>query len=183
MAAMFLDNAKVDIESNRFEHNGLVRDPNNLAAGRNGIEIYVNYHGTGARLVNNIFKDNTGFGLFIANGTGTTISGNTFDNNWCGIGIEGVSGRNISTTIQGNSFQVPEGSTYEHGVLVYGPNATVVLGGDLAAQKNTFRNFRWQLSIDISPYNAAGLFEGYPKIDLQAEDNIFINSPDPIRYE
>ena len=179
--ALILDNATVDFEANRFDRNGLVRDPLDLSAGRNGIEFYMNYHGT-SRVVGNTFTENTGFGIFLASGN-TTISGNTFDNNWCGIGVEGIDGQSLVTTIQGNTFRVPITATYEHGLLIYGPGAKVVLGGSVAGQKNTFVNFPKQQSIHVSPYTPAKVFQGYPDMDLALEDNIFINSPDPIRYE
>ncbi len=179
--AMFLGNANVDLERNRFDDNGLIRDPNDLSRGRNGIEFYRDYRGQ-ARVVNNTFVGNTGFGIFMANGDGLEIRENLFDNNWCGMGLEGLGDRSISATIQGNTFRVPETATYETGIFIYGPNAHVKLGGSAGAQKNSFTNFGWQRAIVLSPFSESGEYIGYPDVPLKESDNTFVNSPDPIRY-
>ena len=179
--ALFDGTATVDISSSSFEQNGLVRDPDDLSAGRNGIEFYIHFTGTAA-VRNNIFRDNTGFGIFVASGTSISVMNNLFDNNWAGVGIEGELKTNSGAVIQGNTFQVPTSASYEVGLVAYGPNATVVLGGAQASQKNTFTNYDAYHAIVIWPTTVSGVWEGYPQMNLDPADNIFIDSPDPIWY-
>jgi parallel beta-helix repeat protein len=124
-----------------------------------GIEILNSFTGPGVIIRNNTFSNSLGTGVFVGNGTGHQITGNTFSNNGIGILINGYvdpsepSGPiNAAPTITGNTFIVPQGTAGTVlGIYAIGGGAGGVIGGT-GALENTFENFPAGNSLVVTNY-------------------------------
>ena len=163
--ALITGQATVNLDHNMFASNGVTPGEAN---GFNGVEFLTNYTGT-AVLTGNTFLNNTANGVFIGSATNAIrIVNNTFDNNFVGLFMDSTVGpAPINATIQGNTFEIPLGSSTDaKGILGIGTGVTATIGG------NTLKNYAYST---LLPNNGAFIFESRsPKFTIQG-DNMFLS--------
>jgi hypothetical protein len=159
--AIFSGQTTVNLTGNTFASNGTTPGP---TSGFNGIEFYSDFTGS-ATITGNTFSDNTASGLFISS-TNTSqamqITGNTFTGNFVGLNMD-ASVSPIDAVIQGNTFSVDPGSSYQ-GLVAAGSNDTATIGGSGSAQ-NVFENYAYQSSI-LQFHISSGKTIGCPNLSI-----------------
>lgn len=158
--AIFSDQVNVTLNGDTFASNGTVFGP---TTGFNGVEFYSSFTGS-ATVSGNTFTGNTESGLFIS-GTSSAIqvTGNTFNNNFVGLNMD-ASSAPVNAVIQGNTFMVTSGSTYQ-GLDAAGSNVTATVGGSGGAA-NVFENYANNYSI-LEFHVSAGKTIGCPNVNIQ----------------
>jgi Right handed beta helix region len=159
--AIFSGQTTVNLTGNTFASNGTVVG---ATSGFNGVEFYNDFTGS-AVVSGNTFSNNTASGLFISGASQTVqITGNTFDGNFVGLNMD-ASSAPINAVIQGNTFTVTPGSTYQ-GLDAAGSGVTATIGGSGSAQ-NIFENYAYQRSI-LQFHVSNGQTVGCPNLSILA---------------
>lgn len=174
-------------DSNTFQQNGPVRS---ATLGAYGLEIANTFTGPPLTIEDNVFRKNTAAGIFIGNGAGDQITGNSFINNTLGISINGFVDAALSTnpvntnpTITGNTFKVTDGAANTTGIFALGGGAGGTVGG-AGNLENTFKNYDGSDSPAISLSNfgfSPPQVLGTPT--TQVLENNYVNSPNPVVRE
>lgn len=169
--AIFSDQVSVKLTGNTFASNGQVFGP---TTGFNGIEFYSSFTGN-ATVSGNTFNGNTESGLFIS-GTSSAIqvTGNTFNGNFVGLNMDASSAA-VNAVIQGNTFMVASGSTFQ-GLDAAGSGVNATIGGT-GSQQNVFENYADNYSI-LEFHVSAGKTIGCPNVNLQG--NSYLQGGDSI---
>jgi parallel beta-helix repeat protein len=160
--AIFLDQSTVDLVGNTFDSNGQIVS---YGAGFNGVEFNSSFTGT-ATVTGNTFDGNTSFGMYVGGApNGIQITGNTFQNNPTGIGLDGTGSSAVNVTITGNTFLLTAGTSNEfHGIDGNGSNATATIGGT-GSDANVFENYADKLFI-VELNQSGSQNVGYPNFNI-----------------
>jgi len=160
-----------------------------------GIEISNNYTGPGVIIQNNIFTNSRGAGVFVGNGSGIQITGNTFNITsnsgpsvlpTLGIDLNGFIDTSVSdipinavSTITGNTFNATGSATTDiGGIYALGTGAGGTIGGDGSLQ-NTFIGFPTGTPITITNFGGAPEeVRGDPTVSVLA--NNYSGTPNPV---
>jgi hypothetical protein len=181
--ALIAERVTATFLGNLFRANGRQRG---IVPGHNGLELLDGFAGT-ATIAGNTFRDNTGFGVFASSGSNIQIMANLFENHPVAIGLQGTDGRTVAAVIRGNRLRVGNSPSpaSDEGIFLLGSGARATIGGETGAAVNVFENYGRFNAIDPSDTGGPGnALVGCPVIVNAAQvlaQNVFINSPDPLR--
>jgi hypothetical protein len=145
------------------------------AGGYNGAETNLS-SGFSITISGNTFTGNSANGVY-ADGGITNVLNNSFRDNFVGVTVANTRNVTTSATVKGNLLELSAGRPFSVGVFLFsntGASLTITIGGGVAADKNTFRDYGSYPAIHCNP--------GSINATCPAGGNIFINSSLPVQF-